>query len=113
MQNCAADMLLRNQLTKLLQYYPDSLPLPKPIPSSLIEIILPKQHDWTSPEFLHGFRQLIKTICINALYTYYILYCTLYTIYMYLNLYKMYIIASDTDIYEIIIMHFKACDSIP
>ena len=25
----------------------------------------------------------------------------------------MYIIASDTDIYEIIIMHFKACDSIP
>jgi len=61
-QNCAADMLSRNQITKFLHCYPDSSPLPEPIPSSLIQMISPKQHDWISPAFLCCFRQLIKTI---------------------------------------------------
>ena len=61
-QNCAAVMLSRNQLTKFLHCYPDSSPLPEPIPSSLIQMISPRQHDWTSPEFLRCFRQSIKTI---------------------------------------------------
>jgi len=57
-QNCATDMLSRNQIPKFLQ----SLPVPDFIPSSLIQIVSPRQLDWTTPEFLQCFRQLVNMI---------------------------------------------------
>jgi len=61
-QNCAADMLSRNQVPKFLQLYPQSSPAPTSIPPSLIQIVSPRQLDWTSPEFLQAFRESVNMI---------------------------------------------------
>lgn len=65
-QNSAADMLSRNQQVQFLQLYPQSSPLPGYIPPPLIQIISPRQLDWTSPEFLNYFRQSIDMIKSSA-----------------------------------------------
>ena len=60
--NTAADMISRNRSTEFLSSHPHMAQASTPIPLPLLKLMSPQKCDWTSPTFVHHFRDTITML---------------------------------------------------
>ena len=60
--NSAADMLSRNNITEFFSLFPQVSRLPIPLPPPLLQLIGPKEPDWTSPSFGILFKSTLNKV---------------------------------------------------
>jgi len=61
--NTSADMLSRNQMLKFFILHPEASQTPTFLPQPLLQLISPRQLDWTSPAFIKLFKQTVHLYC--------------------------------------------------
>ena len=58
-KNVAADAISRNNLSLLFQVWPDTSPQPTAIPQTLVDLLVVRRPDWTSPSWVTLFRNCL------------------------------------------------------
>jgi len=61
--NTSADMLSRNQLHLFFRLHSEASHIPMPLPRPLLQLISPRQLDWTSTPFIKLFKQTVHMFC--------------------------------------------------
>lgn len=67
--NCAADMLSRNNMSEFLLSFPQVSRFPTALPQPLFQILSPQELDWTSPAFGRLFKSTINMVQPHPLRT--------------------------------------------